>query len=260
MICKEIIAGIEKDYPPEYALEWDNIGLLAGRSDKEVKKVYIALDVTDEVVEEAAETGADLLITHHPLIFSSLKKVNDEHFISNRIVKLLQHDISYYAMHTNYDVLRMGDLAGEIMGLENAEILEVTWTREGLEKGIGCVADLEQSITLEACCKLVKKDFSLEAVRAFGNLDEPVRRIAISPGSGKNMTEQAIRKKADVLITGDIDHHEGIDAVSRGIQIIDAGHYGIEYIFIDDIRMYIERKYPELDVAASAVQNPFRVI
>jgi len=260
MICKEIIAGIEKNYPPEYALEWDNIGLLAGRSDKEVKKVYIALEVTDEVVEEAAAAGADMLITHHPLIFSSLKKVNDEHFISNRIVKLLQHDISYYAMHTNYDVLRMGDLAGEIMGLEHAGILEVTRIGEGPERGIGCIADLEHSITLEACCKRVKKDFSLEAVRVFGNLEDPVRRIAISPGSGKHMIEPAIQKNADVLITGDIDHHEGIDAVARGVRIIDAGHYGIEYIFMDDIRIYIERKYPELEVTASAVRHPFRVI
>ena len=110
MLCKEIIQVIEATYPKEAALDFDNVGLLAGRSEKEVNRVYVALDATDAVIDRAVKEGAHMLITHHPMIFSPLKKVTDEDFVGSRIVKLIQNDISYYAMHTNYDVLGMAEL------------------------------------------------------------------------------------------------------------------------------------------------------
>ena len=103
MKCSNIIEKLEELCPLSCACEWDNPGLLAGRQHKEVKKVLLALDATDQVVEEAIRQQADMLITHHPLIFKPLKKVNDQDFISRRILKLIQSDISYYAMHTNFD-------------------------------------------------------------------------------------------------------------------------------------------------------------
>lgn len=120
MLCKDIIKIIEQDYSPRYALSWDNVGLLAGRDDKEVAKIYVALDATDEVVDEAILAGADMLVTHHPLIFSGMKQVNNQNFIGRRLVKLIQHDISYYAMHTNYDVKGMADLAADYLNLRIA--------------------------------------------------------------------------------------------------------------------------------------------
>ena len=103
MKCSEIMDVCRKLAPEDCACDWDNPGLLAGRSDKEVKKIYIALDATDKVVEAAQALGADMLLTHHPLIFKAIKKVNDQNFITRRLVKLIQADISYYAMHTNFD-------------------------------------------------------------------------------------------------------------------------------------------------------------
>ena len=117
MLCTEIIQVIEASYPKEAALDFDNVGLLAGRLEKEVSKVYLALDATEEVIDKAIALGTDMLITHHPLIFSPMKRVTDEDFIGRRVVKLLQNDISYYAMHTNYDVLGMAELSGQILGL-----------------------------------------------------------------------------------------------------------------------------------------------
>ena len=105
MLCKEIMQVIEASYPRNAALDFDNVGLLAGRAEKEVNRVYLALDATDAVIDRAVEAGADMLITHHPLIFSPIKKVTDEDFIGQRVVKLIRNDLSYYAMHTNYDVL-----------------------------------------------------------------------------------------------------------------------------------------------------------
>lgn len=260
MICSEIIKIIERDFPKEYALEWDNIGLLAGRAQKEVNSIYIALDATDEVIEEAAAIEADMMITHHPLIFSPIKHVSDADFITRRLVDLIQNDISYYAIHTNYDVLRMGQLAGQKLGLTHTAVLDITHSDETGNRGIGVVAQLDTPVTLAGYCKRVKRSFSLETVKVFGDLHREVSRIAVSPGSGKHMTEAAIKVNADVLITGDIDHHEGIDANAREVAIIDAGHYGLEYIFIEDIRMYIEGRFPGIEVMTAPIHHPFRIV
>ncbi len=143
MQCKEIMQVIEATYPRTAALDFDNVGLLAGRADKEVNRVYLALDATDRVIERAIEAGADMLITHHPLLFSAVKKVTDEDFITRRIVKLIQNDISYYAMHTNYDVLGMAELAGKVLDIAHTDVLDVTQTDEvGEEKGIGRIGEL----------------------------------------------------------------------------------------------------------------------
>ena len=103
MKCRELINRLERLAPLSYACSWDNPGFLAGRGDKEVSRVLVALDATDEVVETAVNEGCDFLLTHHPLVFGSIKKVNDQDFIGRRLVRLIQADISYYAMHTNFD-------------------------------------------------------------------------------------------------------------------------------------------------------------
>ena len=260
MLCKEIIQVIEAAYPREAALDFDNVGLLAGRTEKEVKRVYIALDATDAVIDRAGEAGADMLITHHPLIFSPLKKVTDEDFVSRRVVKLIQNDISYYAMHTNYDVLGMAELAEKILGIRNTEVLDITMEKDGKPEGIGRIGELEKPMTLEECCVYVKHKLNLGSLKVFGDMQAEVSRLAISPGSGKTAIAAAIAKGADVLVTGDIGHHDGLDAVEQGLSVIDAGHYGTEYIFIDDMRRFLEDKLPVLDVITTPVIHPFQVI
>ena len=260
MLCKEIIQVIEAAYPREAALDFDNVGLLAGRTEKEVKRVYIALDATDAVIDRAVEAGADMLITHHPLIFSPLKKVTDEDFVSRRVVKLIQNDISYYAMHTNYDVLGMAELAEKILGIRNTEVLDITMEKDGKPEGIGRIGELEKPMTLEECCVYVKHKLNLGSLKVFGDMQAEVSRLAISPGSGKTAIAAAIAKGAHVLVTGDIGHHDGLDAVEQGLSVIDAGHYGTEYIFIDDMRRFLEDKLPVLDVITTPVIHPFQVI
>ena len=258
MLCRDIMKVIETTYPKHAALEWDNVGLLIGRMDKDVKKIYVALDATDEVIDKAIALEADMLITHHPLLFSPLKQITDEHFIGGRVVKLLQHDISYYAMHTNYDVLGMANLSGEILGLSEMEVLEVT-DSEKME-GIGRVGFLANEMSLRECCELVKERFQLEGVKVFGNLDKKVKRVAISPGSGKHMTEIALAKEAEVFVTAEIDHHEGIDAVAQGMAIIDAGHYGLEHIFIKDIAGLLEAMLSDVEVVMEGKHHPFQLV
>lgn len=260
MKCTEVRERLEILSPPRFAESWDNVGLLCGRAGKEIKKVYIAVDATDEVIENAIDAEADLLLTHHPLIFSPLKKVNDENFISRRIVKLLQADMCYYAMHTNFDVMGMADAAADELKLQNREVLDITFEDDIAKEGFGRLGDLPYPMTVDECAAYVKERFHLQAVKVFGQGGQQLVRAAISPGSGKSMIAPAIGKGADVLITGDIDHHEGIDAVEQGMAVIDAGHYGLEKIFVPYLQEYLKRETEGIEIITQGKADPFRIL
>ena len=260
MQCKEIMQVIEATYPRTAALDFDNVGLLAGRADKEVNRVYLALDATDRVIERAIEAGADMLITHHPLLFSAVKKVTDEDFITRRIVKLIQNDISYYAMHTNYDVAKMAELAGARLHLQNQVPLEQTGCVDGVPYGIGCIGEFGMELTAQECCQLVKEAFQLPHVRLFGEKGTKIKKAAVCPGSGKSMIGEALAGGAQIYITGDIGHHDGLDAMDQGLSIIDAGHYGIEQIFIPHMEAWMKTNFGELEVKRAKQGEPFEVI
>lgn len=265
MKCDEIIKRLETLAPVSYACEWDNPGLLAGRRNREVKRIFLALDATDEVVEEAVNQRADLLITHHPLIFRAMKKINDDDFIGRRVLKLIQNDISYYAMHTNFDVAPgcMADLAAERLKLTGCSPLEPVVEVEGEVYGIGKTGYLPKPMTLTELGAYVKKAFNLPFVTAYGleELKEPVQFAAVSPGAGGSMVKQGVKAGAGVLITGDIGHHDGIDAVACGMAVIDAGHYGLEYVFMDFMEGYLKKEFGEaVEVRKMAVAHPEAVL
>lgn len=277
MKCSELTKALEVLAPVECACEWDNVGLLAGRSDKEIKKVFLAVDADDGVIEEAVNWGADLLLTHHPLIFKPLKKINDQDFISRRILKLLVHDISYYAMHTNFDSAPgcMADAAAERLGLMGLGVLEEEGfvyretcrggdcEPEKVPYGIGKSGYLRKEMTVKELAALVKERFSLPFAVLYGEMapGEKVRFIAISPGSGKSVIKPALSAGVQVLITGDIGHHDAIDAAANGMAVIDAGHYGLEYLFLDFMEAYLKKHTGEaLEIRKAPVKFPGELV
>jgi dinuclear metal center YbgI/SA1388 family protein len=260
MKCCEIIEMLETLSPVNFAEDWDNIGLLVGRRDKDVDTVYIALDATDEVVEDAINVGADMLITHHPLIFKKMGRVNTDDFIGRRVYNLIRNDISCYAMHTNFDVMGMADAAADELGLKDREVLDVTYEDDISKEGCGRVGSLKSCMSVEELAKLVKRKFNVPNVRVFGDLGDIVKVAAIIPGSGGSFIDNAIKMGADVIITGDIDHHEGIDAVAKGLVVIDAGHYGIEKLFIPYMEEFIKRELPKIKIYKAAIKEPFVVV
>lgn len=260
MKCREIISRIEKECPPSAALDFDNVGLLAGSAEKEVKRIYLALDATTEVVEHACECGADMLITHHPLIFAPLKRVTDEDYVGRRILTLIRHDISYYAMHTNYDVFGMAQNAQEVLGLRNAKTLDVTLCTDAGEEGIGKIGYLPESMSLQECCEYVKERLKLDTVKVFGESSHKVHCLAVSPGSGKSAIGPAVRQGADVLVTGDIGHHEGMDAWEQGLAVIDAGHYGTEYLFMENMKKKLMAWEEKPEVITEPFGLPYRFV
>lgn len=260
MKCYDIIEKLESLSPPVFAEEWDNIGLLAGRRDKEVRTVYIALDATDVVIGEAVRLGADLLLTHHPLIFKKMSRVNTDDFIGRRVCELIRNDISYYAMHTNFDVMGMADAAADALSLKDRQVLNVTYEDVLSKEGCGRVGRLEKCMRVMELAALVKEKFHVPNVRVFGNLEDIAGTVAVMPGSGGDYIQDALNVGADVMITGDVDHHEGIDAVAQGIAVIDAGHYGIEKIFIPYMEAYIKRELPGIQVYKAEISEPFVVV
>lgn len=260
MKCREIIEKLEQMHPPCLAEDWDNVGLLTGDKEKEVHKVFFAVDATDEVVRRAASWGADMLITHHPMIFSGMKKITGDHFIGRRVIRLIESGISYYAMHTNFDVCGMADLSAEYLKLQDVEVLEVTWENAERKEGLGRVGNLKKPMSLREYGLFVKEQFGLTDVRVYGDLDMQVEKAAICTGSGKSTLPAAKAAGAQVMVTGDIDYHTGIDWPAQGVALIDAGHYGTEYIFMEYMKQELKREFPGLEAESMEVKSPYTLL
>jgi dinuclear metal center YbgI/SA1388 family protein len=257
---KEIIDRLEQSFPRRMAMDWDNPGLQVGRKMAEVRTAAVALDATDTVIEQCVQMGAELLITHHPLLLSGVRQINEESMAGRRILAMAEHGIAHFAMHTNYDTARMGALAADRLGLQERRILEVTGSDGEQEYGIGFAGMLSSAMTAEACCRLANEAFGTTGIRLFGPKDRMVQYIAISPGSGKSMIRPALEIGAELLLTGDIGHHDGLDAADQGLLVADAGHYGIEHIFIDDICRFLHTEFSQITVKALQPEAPFTVV
>ena len=230
MKCSEVIEALRELAPEEWACEWDNPGLIAGRTEKEIKRIFVALDATDPIVEEAVRVEADLLLTHHPLIFKAVKQVNNQNFITRRLLRLIP--------------------------------LEVLGEAGGQPFGIGKWGDLEKPTALSQLAKEVKEKFELPYVLVYGeeSAERKMYRAAVCPGSGGSEIEAAIQAGAEVFITGDISHHQGIDAAARGMAVIDAGHYGLEHIFVEFMGEWLKKRLgSKIQVIQAGPQWPARV-
>lgn len=260
LTCKDVIQCLEDLFPIGFAESWDNVGLLIGRKEKPVYSVMLCVDVTDRVVRQAIQAGVSMIVSHHPLIFSGKKRITNEDPFGNILLKLIQADICVYAMHTNFDVIGMADAAAERLGLLETQVLQVTYEDEIATEGIGRVGKLKAAMTLEEIALLTKEAFDVPNVKVFGNPDTICCEVAVCPGAGKSVAKDVLRTGADVYISGDIDHHTGIDLVAQGICVIDAGHYGIEKLFVPYVHDCFSKIMPECEVIEAVEKEPFWVL
>ncbi len=243
MKCSEFIKRLEKFAPVELAETWDNPGLIVGDTKQEIKKALVALDATLEVIDEAISLGADIIVTHHPMLFGAVKKITDETPAGIKIMKLIKNNISHYAMHTNLDIAFGGtnDRLAEIIGLKDIEILRASCEQDGKENGLGRIGILENETGFFEFSQMVKTALGLDSMRVVGNLERTVKKIALCTGSGFEFMEDAVKKGADVYITADLRYHESQKAIEKGICLIDATHYASENIIVPVISGYIQR-------------------
>lgn len=259
MKVKDIMRVLQEIAPVEYAEKWDNVGLLVGDEQREVKRILVALDPTTSVIEQAISQKCDMLITHHPLLFSPIKSVTKNDFIGRRVMALIENKIAYSAMHTNMDIAVMADVSSERVGLLDAKVLDPIKGEDAI--GIGRYGSLIEEMTLLQLSEIVKQAFSLESVRIIGDFDKRVSKVAISTGSGEDYVDQAIKVGVDVLITGDIRYHKAVDALEKGLCVIDAGHFGTEQFMVDwlvnRLRMFMEESGEALQVLSALEKSPF---
>ncbi|MEK6263859.1 MAG: Nif3-like dinuclear metal center hexameric protein [Clostridium sp.] len=236
MILKiETIHNIMEEYAPEVLKEdYDNVGLMVGDKDAEITKILIALDCTIDVIREAVDSGCNLILTHHPLLFIKPRSITSDTLTGKKIIDLIKNNIAVYSSHTNLDSVKGGlnDIATEILGFTKGKVMESS-TVSGYDNGhngIGRLVTLDSPILLIDLCEKVKKLFNAKQIRYVGEDNREVKTIAIINGSGEDFFEMARNLKVDCIITGDTKYHGACDLKEQGTALIDAGHFITEWI------------------------------
>lgn len=212
--------------PEEMQEEWDNTGIQVNTGDKDIKKVLAALEITADVIEEAIDKSADMIVTHHPLIFGGTKSINSENALGRYLIKLIKEDIAVYSCHTNFDKLPGGnnDTLCKLMGLTDVEYIA--------GDDITRMGECRPQTLREFAEKLAEAlDADIEEFHIVGNPDEVIEKVGCCTGAGSEYLEIAKVCGCDLFVTGDLKHHEARTAEEAGICVIDAGHYGTEKIF-----------------------------
>ncbi|KRQ86635.1 putative GTP cyclohydrolase 1 type 2 [Caloramator mitchellensis] len=358
----DIISFLENKYPIELAEDFDNVGLLLGTRHAAINKILFTLDITDEVIDEAIQNNCNLIISHHPMIFKSIKRIMSESILGSMISKCIKNDINIYALHTNFDnandglndfiasKINLNDISllspsketklyklvvyvpqthaevvrealleagaghignyshcsfntvgtgtfmplkdsnpyiGQINKIEYVDELKIETIVPGkklsyvisnmlkvhpyeevaydvyplwnkLQYGTGRVGFLDKEKSLVELSLELKEIFKLDSVAICGKEDTIVGKVAVVGGSGSSFISDAIKMECDCLITGDIKHHDALDAISAGLCLIDIGHYGSEFAAMNYLKDLIEERFGIETVLTNINTNPFK--
>ncbi|MBQ8334580.1 MAG: Nif3-like dinuclear metal center hexameric protein [Tidjanibacter sp.] len=241
-VC-EIVAALEAEVPLGWQESYDNAGLAVGNPQAEVERVLVALDVTEEVVDEAIEVGAQMIVSHHPIIFRPIKRLAWANRQQRTIAKAIEHGIALYAAHTNLDSAPAEGIShrlAQMLSLREVGLLEPSGT-EGV--GIGVVAEVvgEPMAAVDMLAK-IKNTLGVEALRHSPIRCDEVQRVAICSGSGGSLIEAAEAAGADLYLSADFKYHDFVDA-DRMI-LVDAGHFETEICAIDILFEILSKKLP----------------
>jgi dinuclear metal center YbgI/SA1388 family protein len=219
----DLLGWLDERFPPQTAESWDTVGLQVGDPRARVERVLVALDPTEESLEEARRKGASALIVHHPAWIGPIKSIVKEEPVGKIIWMAIQGGVSILCVHTNLDRSLGGpnDLLARKLGLSALETLGC---------GLGRIGDLERPLTLEELCKIVFGE--LGPSRIVGDPRKMIRKVAVICGSGSSLMEEAKRAGADALITGDVKYHDARQAQAMGLAVIDPGHFATERILV----------------------------
>ena len=247
MKASELVRPIEEFAPVWEQERWDNCGFSVGDPDMEVSKALIALDCTEAVVDEAIETGADIIIAHHPLIFGGVKKISPQSEQGRTIIKAVKHNIAIYAAHTNMDKAAGGvsSIMADKLNLVEREVLT--------PDGFGVAGSLEEELSVEEFVGKMKNAFGVDVVRCSAPLEGKISKVAVCGGSGKSFIADAMQKGAQVYVTGDITYHDFY--AEKGFMVMDIGHYFSEYRIVDVFANIVSKNFPNFAVSISKRNN-----
>lgn len=241
MKIKDIYNFLDTLSPFELQEKWDNSGLIVGGFEDKVKNIYISLDLDLQMIKDIEPKS--LIITHHPLIFSALKKVNDKSYSEKILRKLIKKDISLISMHTNIDKSHLNEYVGkEILGLNFVQSDDFVQ-----------IADVNMSF--KSLQKLIKEKLNIDVLKIV-EAKKDIKKVALTTGSGMSLLPYI---EADCFLTGDIKYHEAMEAMARDISLIDIGHYESEIHFCtlleSLLKDYLKKNDKKAIILAS--KNPF---
>lgn len=256
MQLKEVMDVLEQFAPLALQADYDNSGLLVGNENLTLTGAVITLDCTEAVVDEAIALGVNLIIAHHPIVFSGLKRFNGNDYIQRTVIKAIENKIAIYAIHTNLDSVPKGvnNKLGQLLGLSNLKILAENSLHPG--NGAGMIGTLESPMNELNYFNQIKKQLKQPFLRHTALRNQPVKKVAFCGGSGSFLLEEAIAQKADVIVSSDFKYHQFFDADNQ-IVIVDVGHYEAEICTKDLIYEILREKFATFTLHFSKIStNP----
>jgi dinuclear metal center YbgI/SA1388 family protein len=220
----DVLRIVDRLIPKALAREWDNPGLQVGSLEWPAKGVLLSLDPDLSMLEKAREVGANITITHHPLILDPLRRIDLDTPTGRVVEKAVREGVTVYSCHTNLDIMEGGvnDTLAERLGLLNKVSLA----------DIGRIGDLPEEETLDAVSVRIKSGFSILNLTMVGDPGMKVRRVAVCGGSGGSLIRDASENGADLLVTGDVKYHAAREAEAYGLSIVDMGHFASEALIL----------------------------
>lgn len=259
----EIKSALERIAPPGLAEEWDNSGFQVRITDgRQIRRILVSLEISGDVVSEAISKGADMIVTHHPLIFGKISKVDDKQITGNYLIRLIQAGISVYSAHTSFDSALNGtnQYLAEQLGLEEIRPLAPSALPGAEDCGMGRTGVFSEPLSFEAFMQRLVSACDRNIYRIAGKAPESVSKVSLCTGAGAEFIGAAAENGSDVYITGDVKYHDARDACETGVCVVDAGHFGTENIFSENFAAQLRaQKIEGLEVLVSESDlNPFR--
>lgn len=243
---KDFINVMEKAAPNNLKESYDNVGLMIGDRNEEVKGILVALDATLEVIEEAKAKDANLILTHHPILYLKPSTITMDTLQGEKIIRLIRENINVYACHTNLDVVEGGltDKALELLGFPKGKIMDINPVNPSA--GVGRIVKLEEEMTLKEVCRLVRSKLSIPYMRVAGDPYKKIKTIAVLNGSGEDLMKKAYKMGADLFITGDTTYHYVSDYKEMGMAVVDIGHFSFEWPLFKGVVTKVEQSLKEI--------------
>lgn len=249
----DIFSFLNELAPVKLKMDFDNVGLLVGNGENSVSKILIALDITDAVIDEAISMGAELIVSHHPVIFEPLKNILYSDVEGKRIIKLIKNDISAICMHTNLDIAEGGvnDALMNLLGAKASTYLEYTGTDlHGKKNGCGRIGELENEITMQEFLALCKSALNSNGLR-YHDAGLKVKKLAVMGGAGGSCVSLAKSLGCDTYLTSDIKYNTFLDAKELSINLVDADHFCTENVIIPVLYKKLKSYFPECEIKVS---------
>ena len=254
---KDIVSYFTALIPPEMKMDFDNVGLLVGINESEVKRALVALDITEDVIDEAIRANAQIILSHHPMYFE-LKQVNDSSLVGGKIVKMLRNGISGFCQHTNLDSVQGGvnDALAQKLGVRVDGYLEgPSVTSSDIEYGMGRYGHLLSPVDFMEYLNAVKTSLNAEGLR-YHFAGKPVDRVALCGGSGGNFVEDAVKLNCDTLVTADLKYDRFLAAKELKLNLIDADHFSTENVVVPVLAELLKKGFPDIEVIIASSSHP----